>query len=121
MSQLIFQPFGRVLLPYKSMPHLVNLVKANDTLDDAGGRLVDLITVKKNVRCWVQDLSLQEQINPVAIVVVYTDKVVFLEDITPFVGSNDIIEFGNRLLRIKTIQDEANCNLVWTAMCETVT
>jgi hypothetical protein len=113
-------PFGRILMPTRVMPHRVDLRQAQDVVDDAGGRINQAATVRADVPCWVQDLSADERLEFARDDLVYTTRVVFFQDPGPLT-KDDVIAFGRRALRVKGVTDGLGLGKVWTAMCEEIT
>lgn len=104
-------PFGRVFLPVKVLPHRVNILGRVDIRDDAGGRIPTNVLKKANVRAWVQPLSGTEQAEYARQDLIFTDRVIFFED--PQVMPEDVIHFGSRLLVVQGMDDGLSMGFVW--------
>ena len=109
-------PFGRILMPGRVLPHSVDIYPETDLDDDAGGRIPDAnaSSTQKNIPCWVQPLSSEEQMEFARADLVLTDRVVFFTD--PQVTRGYQFQFGSRRLVVTSIQNELEQGYVWTAM-----
>lgn len=112
VTRLYANPMGRILLPFRHLPHKVNVLRQVDVLDDAGGRYPTPILIASGVPCWVQPLSGNEQLEFQRQDLVFTDRVIFFQN--PNVINEDILVFGNRQLVVQGITNELELNLVWS-------
>jgi hypothetical protein len=113
-------PFGRIFVPQRTLPHRVNLFQTQDIIDDAGGRIPrpQPLPTGVNVPCWVQDLSPMERQEFARLDFVYSTQVIFFQE--PGISNDDVIQWKNRLMRVKTILNELGIDRVWKVMCEEV-
>jgi hypothetical protein len=112
-------PFGRVRMPFRELPHRVTLIHTVEVFDDAGGRVFQEVPYRDNVPCWVQDLSVTETTEFARQDMVYTTRIVFFQDPAPM-RNEDLIQFGARYFRVKTIQNSLAVNFVWEVMGEEI-
>lgn len=111
-------PFGRVFLPRRALPHRVDVYRALDVDDDAGGRIPMPSLWKAGLSCWVQPLSVTERLEFAKFDQVYSHRVVFFDD--PGVLNGDLLFYGQRRLAVTGDQNELEVDLVWTVMCNEV-
>jgi hypothetical protein len=117
-------PFGRIRLPHRALPHRVKFLKTTDLEDDAGGRIPQPTVLASGVPAWVQDLEPQERMEFSRLDVVFTTRVITFTDPGPL-DRDDLVMYTpqnrpERTLRVKTVNDEGGMGLAWTIMCEEV-
>lgn len=111
-------PFGRILLSERNLPHKVDIQRQVMLNDDAGGVIPQPTTIARRVPAWVQPISGQEQAEFARSDLVYTDKVIFFRK--PNVINGDIIVFQDRNLVVKGSANELELDRVWTIMTRDV-
>jgi hypothetical protein len=117
-------PYGRLIVPDRVLPHVVDVYRNQDTRLDAGDRIpVDFRTITpiyRNLACWVVTTSAMQALEFQRLGLPIMSRVVFFKD--PRVINGDYLLFERRrILVVEGFQDGYGVGLVWEVSVREIT